>query len=38
VPGMYSRPAKAPAQPLSTMLEDLFRNITLSLATSPELQ
>jgi hypothetical protein len=38
VPGMYSRPAKAPARPLSTMLEDLFRNITLSLATSPELQ
>jgi hypothetical protein len=38
VPGMYSRPAKAPAQPLSSMLEALFRNITLSLATSPELQ
>jgi hypothetical protein len=38
VPGMYSLPAKAPAQSLSSMLEDLFRNITLSLATSPELQ
>jgi len=38
VPGMYGSPAEVSTQPLASMLEDLFRNITLSLATSSELQ
>lgn len=38
VPGMYSTPNEESTQPLSSMLEDLFRNLTLSLTTSAELQ
>jgi hypothetical protein len=38
VPGMYGTPGDVSTQPLSSMLEDLFRNITLSLTTSAELQ
>jgi hypothetical protein len=37
-PGMYGTPGESSTQPLSSMLEDLFRNITLSLTTSAELQ
>jgi len=38
VPGMYGTPGDIQTQPLSSMLEDLFRNITLSLASLSELQ
>ena len=38
MPGMYVTPGEGPTQPLSNILEELFRNITLSLVTSPELQ
>jgi hypothetical protein len=38
MPGMYVTPGEAPTQPLSNILEELFRNITLSLVASPELQ
>jgi hypothetical protein len=38
VPGMYVTPGEGSTQLLSSMLEDLFRNITLSLTTSAELQ
>jgi hypothetical protein len=38
VPGMYGTPGEIQTQPLSSMLEDLFRNITLSLASLSELQ
>jgi hypothetical protein len=38
VPGMYGTPGEIQTQPLSSMLEELFRNITLSLASLSELQ
>jgi len=38
VPGMYGSLAEVSTQPLASKLEELFRNITLSLATSSELQ
>jgi hypothetical protein len=37
-PGMYGIPGEVSTQPLSSMLEVLFRNITLSLASLSELQ
>jgi hypothetical protein len=35
---MYGTPGEIQTQPLSSMLEELFRNITLSLASLSELQ